>query len=82
MFNPRVEQIKQAQIGGKPGSGLDDIRVYMRPSRQYNQGVGDFIRNIFRTVRPVIMHVNNTWVKTSAESLKKAASLMTLLSRP
>ena len=75
MSDPRVEQIKQALIGGQSGSGLDDIRVYMGPSRQYGQGFGDFIRNIFRTVTPVIMRVGKTLFKTSAESLKEGSSI-------
>ena len=70
MSDLRVKQIKQALIGGQSGSELDDIRVYMGPSRQYDQGFGYFIRNIFRTVTPVIMRVGNTLLKSSAESLK------------
>ena len=57
MSDPRVEQIKQALIGGHSGSGLVYIRAYMGPSRQYGQGCRDFIRNIFRSVTPVIMPV-------------------------
>ena len=75
MSDPRVEQIKQALIGGQSGSGLDDIRVYMGPSRQYGQSVGDFIRSIFRTVTFVIMRVGKTLFKTSAESLKEGSSI-------
>ena len=30
----RVEQLKQALIGGQSGSGINDIPVYMGPSQQ------------------------------------------------
>ena len=69
MSYPRVEQIKQALIGGNSRCGLDDIRVYMGFSRQYVQNCGDFIRIIFCTVTPVIMRVGKTLFKTSVESL-------------
>ena len=82
MSDPRVKQIKQALIGGQSRGGLDDIRVYMGPSRQYGQGFVDIICNIFRTVTPVIMRVGKTLFKISAKSLKKAARLVTHLSRP
>ena len=73
MSDPRVEQIKQALIGGQSGGGLHDIRVYMGPCRQYGQGFGDFIRNIFRAVTPVIMRVGKTLFRTSTESVKEGS---------
>ena len=70
MFDSRVEQIKQTLIGVQFGGWVEYIRVYMGPSRQYDQCFDDLIRNIFRTMTPVIMRVGKTLFKTSALSLK------------
>ena len=47
----------------------------MGRSCQYGQDFGDFIRNIFCTVTPVITRVGKTLLKTSAESLKEGSSI-------
>ena len=75
MSDPRVEQITQALFSNQSGGGLDDICLYMGPSRQFGQGVGYFIRNALRTDEPVIMRVATTLVKSSSESLKDGNSI-------
>ena len=75
MSDPRVEQIKQTLIGDQSGIKLDDIRVFLGPSRQYDQGFGDFICNNFCTVTPVIIRVGKSLFKTSAESLKEGSTI-------
>ena len=75
MSDLRVEEIKQALIVNQSGTGLDDIRVYMRPSRQYCQGFGDFIGNVIHTAAPVVMRIAKTLFKTSSDSLKKGSSI-------
>lgn len=75
MSDPRVEQITKALLSNQSGGGLDDIRVYMGPSRQFGQGFGDFIRNALRTAVPVIMRVAKTLFKSSSESLKDGNSI-------
>ena len=63
MSDPRVEHITQALLSNQSGGGLDDICVYIGPSRQFGQGFGDFIRNALRTAVPVIMRVAKTLLK-------------------
>ena len=75
MSDPRVEEIKKALIANQSGSGLDDIRVYMGPSRQYGQGFNDFVRNIIHTAAPIVMRIAKTCFKTSSDSLKEGSSL-------
>ena len=70
MSDPCVEQIKQALLSGQSGSGLDEIRVYMGPRRQYGEGFGDICM-----VMPVIMRVAKTLFKTSSESLNNGSSI-------
>ena len=70
IFNRNVEQIKQSLLSNQFGNGLDDIRVNIRPSRQYNKNFCDVIRSCFRTIVPVIMRAVKTLFKTSSESLK------------
>ena len=75
MSDPRVEQITKALLCNRSGGGLDDIRVYMGPSRQFGQGFGNFIRNALRTAAPVIMRVAKTLFKSSSESLTDGNSI-------
>ena len=75
MSDPRVEQITQALLSNQSGGGLDEIRVYMGPSRQFGKGFGDFIRNSLRKTAPVIMRVEKTLSKFSSESLKDGNSI-------
>ena len=75
MSDPRVEEIKQALIANQSARGLDDICVYMGPSRQYGQGFGDFIRNVIHTAAPVVMRIAKTLFKTSSDSLKEGSSI-------
>ena len=71
MSEPLVEQIKQALLSGESGSGLNDIRVYIRPSRQYGQGFGDIICRLM----PDIMRVAMTLITTYSESLNNGSSI-------
>ena len=75
MSDSRVEQITQALFSNQSGGSLDDIRVYMGPSRQFGQGFGDFICNALRTAAPVIMRVAKTLFKSSSESLTNGNSI-------
>ena len=75
MSDFRVEQITQALLSNQSEGGLDDIRVYMGPSRQFGQGFGDFICNALRTAACVIMRVAQTLFKSSSESLKDGNSI-------
>ena len=75
MSDPRVEQITQALLSNQSGGGLDDICVYIRPSRQFGHGFGDFIRNALRTAAPVIMLVAKTLFKSSSDLLKDGNSI-------
>ena len=79
MSDPRLEQITQALLSNQPGGGLDDIRVYMGPSRQLGQGFGDFIRNALSTTAFVIMRVAKTLFKSSSESLNDGNSIGDIL---
>ena len=75
MSDPRVELIKQALSGEQSGGGLDDIRVYMGPSKQVGRGFGDVIRNIGLKIVPVLFRAAKTLFKTSSESLKDGGSI-------
>ena len=37
MSDPRVEHITQALFSNQSEGNLDDIRVYLKPTRQFNQ---------------------------------------------
>ena len=65
MSDPRVKQITHALLSNQSGGGLDDIRVYMGPSRQFKQGFGYFICNAFSTATPVIMHLAKTLLSSA-----------------
>ena len=75
MSDPRVEQIKQALIGQQSGGGLDDIRVYMGPSKQIGRGFGDVIKNIRMKIIPVVIRTAKKWFTSSSEALKDGASI-------
>jgi hypothetical protein len=75
MSDPRVEQIKLALSGEQSGAGLDDIRVYMGPSRQVGQGFGGIMKSIYRMVAPVVLRIGKTLFKTSSEALKNGDSI-------
>ena len=69
MSNPCVDQITQAFLSNQSEGELEDICVYMGPSRQFGHGFSDFICNALRTKAPVIMRVANILFESSAESL-------------
>ena len=75
MSDPRVEQITNALLSSQSGGGLNDICVYMGPSRQFGQGFGDFVRNALCTAAPIIMRVANTLFKSSSELLNDGNSI-------
>ena len=76
MSDPRVEEIKQALISGQQsGGGLDDIRVYMGPSRQVGRGIGDVIRNIGMRIAPVILRTAKKLFTSSSDALKDGGSI-------
>lgn len=75
MSDPRVEQIKLALKGQQSGGGLDDIRVYMGPSRQVGRGFGDFVKNIGMKIIPVIVRTAKKLFTSSSEALKDGSSI-------
>ena len=81
MSDPRVEQITQALLSNQSGGRLDEIRVYIGPSRQFGQGFGDFIRNALRTAAPVIMRVAKTFLSLAPSHYKTGTQSVTHLNR-
>ena len=75
MSDPRVEQMKLALSGEQSGAGLDDIRVYMGPSKQGGGGLGDLIGRFVRWIAPTALRAGKTLLKSSSESLKDGGSI-------
>jgi hypothetical protein len=78
MSDPRVEQMKLAMSGEQSGGGLDDIRVYMGPSKQAGQGLSGILGSLGRLGRwitPIALKIGKRLIKSSSEALKDGNSM-------
>ena len=75
MSDPQVKQNKQAVIGQQSGGGLNDIRVYMGPSKQIGRGFGNVFKNIGMKIIPVVISTAKKWFTSSSEAFKYGASI-------
>ena len=78
MSDPRVEQLKLVMSGEQSGGGMDDIRVYMGPTRQSGQGLGGILAPIARFGRwlaPIALKIGKSIFSNSSAALKDGNSI-------